>query len=537
MGGRLPVTLGSSPDARRRAAWDRLERQVTEANPDVQDTLDLAACFESLGWTDARVEDVFGAATVFDLAEEMLPHLRQDFANVPLPTEARSGTGSLVQQVFRDLIHGVTFTLPTAVGVLAILLLHISFNAYLYFSVEKATALALAMFLSFIVTGGFTQAMSATYYILIGLQQEAEVMRTLFRMMRWGLLGAIIVSALILFLDAVFPLLPLGLAIFMVLYTVLLSALWLGYATLYVLRREYLLTLITLGAVGVAYVAWNRGYPIIVGQLVGMGAASVVSTLLAGFLFYRAQKRTKRTRRAIKTRMSQLVYASSSYFLYGLLYFAFIFADRLIAWSTNTVYMPYSIWFRGQYELGMDWSLGTLIIPLAIIDVLITVLMRWLTSEDQTVSEKLAPALGARFRSRYVIALALCLGAGTAGLLITHEAAALAVHSPVFASAVPDQGVEPMVFDWASAAYVLLALALLNVLILFTLGFPQPALRAMMSATAVDLAVGMVVTRLFNDYQFAVFGLLAGAVFLLLVTTRELARSLPKVDFLLYRLS
>jgi len=318
---------------------------------------------------------------------------------------------------------------------------------------------------------------------------------------------------------------------------VVLSALWLGYATLYVLRREWILSIVTAGMVAVAYLAWHHGYPIIVGQLVGMGFASIVSTLVAAFLFLRVRRRNPRLRRALTSRMSQLVYASSSYFFYGLLYFAFIFADRLIAWSTNTTYMPYSIWFRGQYELGMDWSLGTLIIPLSVMDVLITVLMSWLTNEDKIVLESRALSLGLHFRRRYLVAMGLCGLAAVTGLAITHLLVHVAAASPIFASATPVHGVEPFVFDLASGAYILVALALLNVLLLFTFGLPQPALRAMMAATGVDLVVGMIATRLFNDYQYAVFGLLAGAIFLIAVTTLELIRSLPKVDFLLYRLS
>lgn len=512
-------------------------RQVLEANADIQDALDVAASVESLGWTDSRVEDVFGYASVFDLAEDMLQDIRQAVQTRPLPQRLAIPWRALLAMVAREVVHGMTFALPMAVSVLSMIILRISFSSYQYFSVEQATALALATFLSFVVTGGFSQAMANTYYLLVGLQQAEEVESTIFLLMRWGLWGAMGLAALLIALDSVFPLMPLPLVEFMALYLVLLSALWLAFSGLYVLRREYLLTLITAMAIAIAYLLWRKGFPVLIGQMVGMMTASVASVVTALVVHRKSSRKLRQQGRVLRTRMSQLAYATSSYFFYGLLYFLFIYADRLVAWSTNTVYMPYSIWFRGEYELGMDWSLAALILPLASAEVLVSSLMRWLQDMQQRTPERQAATLGRRFRAVYARALGIYVAVSLTGILGAHIAASLAQHTALLHAAVPTQGVEPFVFGWATWAYVLVAVALFNILLLFTLSFPAAALRSIVIAIGLDLGVGMVMTRLFGDYQFAVFGLFAGAAYLFVSSTLEVLRFLPRVDFLLYRIA
>lgn len=510
---------------------------VHEANPDVQDALDVAATVESLGWTDSRVEDVFGFATVFDLAEDMLVDIRSRVWMRPLPTRVERTLGEILRQALDELWNGMTFALPMVVSVVSMIFLHISFASYLYFSVEQATALALATFLSFVLTGGITQAMANSYYILTGLGEAEEVEPTLFLFMRWGISAAIVVCALIVFLDSLFPLFPLPIVLFMSIYTVTLSMLWLACATLYVLRRVYILTVVYAIAIAIAYLTWQHGYPVVIGQMVGMVVATVISTGSATLIYRRVRRTMYEEGRILKTRISQLAYAASPYFTYGTLYFIFIFADRLVSWSTNTTYMPYTIWFRGPYELGMDWALGALIVPLAMSELMIGVLMRWIIEHQQSNPEREVARMGSELRVVYLRVIAIFIAAAIAGVLVSHVIAALAATSPSARAVAPISSIESFTFTWASISYVLVAASLFNVLFLFTISLPAPALRQVGIAIAIDLGVGLVLTRILGQYQDAVYGLIAGAIYLGLATTFEVIHALPQVDFLLYRIS
>jgi len=513
-----------------------LLRHVIEANGDLQDVMDMAATIESLGWSDRRVEETFGQPTVFDLAQDLFDEYLVVVRSEPVPPRLDLTWYQVLRQLLGDFLHGLTFALPMAVSVSSMIILHISISSFQYFSVPQATALAMATFLSFVVTGGFTQAMATTYYLLLGLQEAGLIERTLYLIMRWGFVSAILVSAGVLVGDALFPMFPFSLALFLVVYLVLLSVLWLSFASLYVLRREYLLTLVTALAVMIAYVLWRNGQNAVVAQAVAMISATIITTVTWLMIFRRQSRRWDHTGRIVKTRNSQLAYASGTYFLYGILYFVFIFADRLVSWTTATSFAPYSIWFRGQYELGMDWALASLILPLGAIEAFVGYLIRWLMAAQTHVPQRQVASLAGSTRSTYTRLLAAYLVVAAVGTTLVRLGVAFTEHSHLLHGALPTSSIESFVFSWASFGYILVAVALFNILLMFSFAYPGPALRSLLISLAVDVGVGIVATRVFAAYQFAVLGLLAGATCLVVLTTRDVLRALPHIDFMLYRM-
>ncbi len=517
-------------------AHDRLLQQVVEANGDLQDVMDMAATIESLGWSDQRVEDTFGQPTVFDLAQELFNEYLTTVRSEPVPPRFDLPWYRVLRQLAVDFLHGLTFALPMAVSVASMVILRISISSFQYFSVPQATALAMATFLSFVVTGGFTQAMATVYYVLLGLQEAGLIERTLYLIMRWGFVSAVVLALGVLLGDALFPMFPLSLALFMVVYLILLSLLWLSYASLYVLRREYVLTLVTASAILIAYAIWRAGYNVILAQAIAMISATIIATLAWLVIFRRQSRRWDHTGRIVRTRNSQLAYASGPYFLYGLLYFVFIFADRLVSWTTATSFTPYTIWFRGQYELGMDWALASLILPLAATEAFVGYFIRWLMAAQGHVSEHDVAALAVSSRNTYTRLMVAYLLVATAASLILRLGIGLAEHVHLLSGSLPTSSIESFVFSWASFGYIFLAISLFNILLLFSLAYPVPALRSLLIALAVDVGVGIVATRVFAAYQFAVIGLLAGVTCLLVLSTRDVLRTLPNIDFMLYRM-
>ncbi len=526
------ATRASQPgDAR-----GQLLRQVVEANGDLQDVMDMAATIESLGWSDHRIEVTFGQPTVFDLAQDLFDEYLATVRSEPVPPRLDITWYNVLRQLAADFLHGLTFALPMAVSVASMVILHISMSSFQYFSVPQATALAMATFLSFVVTGGFSQAMATIYYVLLGLQEAGLIERTLYLIMRWGFMSAVVLAVGVLVGDALFPMFPLSLALFMVVYLVLLSLLWLGYASLYVLRREYLLTLVTASAVVIAYSIWRAGYNVILAQAVAMISATLIATLAWVVIFRRQSRRWDHTGRIVRTRNSQLAYAGGPYFLYGLLYFVFIFADRLVSWTTATSFAPYSIWFRGQYELGMDWALASLILPLAATEAFVGYFIRWLMAAQGHVSEHHVADLATLGRKTYARLMAAYLLVAAAASLILRLGVGLAARIHLLSGSLPTSSIESFVFSWASLGYIFLAISLFNILLLFSLAYPVPALRSLLIALAVDIGVGIVATRVFAAYQFAVIGLLAGVICLLVLSTRDVLRTLPSIDYMLYRM-
>ncbi|MCL5115564.1 MAG: hypothetical protein M1272_00200 [Firmicutes bacterium] len=524
-------------NALRDVTWDRIRTQVQEANSDLQDPLDVAAVLESLGWTDRRIEDTFGFADVFQAADELFTDIRRELTQAPLPIKITVTRKALIFSVVRDLGHGLTFTLPMIVSVAAMITLHISFASYQYFSVANATAIALATFLSFLTTGGFTQAMTNMYYVLTGMQKVQEIEATVFLVMRWSLVVTVVFAAVVIAGDFVFPIMPESLVLLMILYMVLLSMLWLSFTGLYILRREYFLTIITVFSILVAYVLHARGMPVQWAQTVAISLASLLGIATSLLLFRRRTRGFQALRGAFKTRLAQLAHGASPYFLYGVLYFVYIYVDRLVAWSAQTTYLPYNIWFRGQYELGMDWSLVALFLPLSVAEVLISAVMRRIENLEHRLSINREDELLSSLRRTYFSMLSIFVGVSIVGVLLTHASIGLLAPLRLFRSSVPVRGVEPFVFDWSSWAYVLFSVGLFNILLLFTLSHPRPALKVLIYGIVSDLVLGVSATQVLNGYQYAVLGLVASATFLAVYSSRTVLSVLPQLDYFLYRLT
>ena len=119
----------------------------------------------------------------------------------------------------------------------------------------------------------------------------------------------------------------------------------------------------------------------------------------------------------------------------------------------------------------------------------------------------------------------------------THASIGLLAPLRLFRSSVPVRGVEPFVFDWSSWAYVLFSVGLFNILLLFTLSHPRPALKVLIYGIVSDLVLGVSATQVLNGYQYAVLGLVASATFLAVYSSRTVLSVLPQLDYFLYRLT
>ncbi len=515
--------------------WGALLQQVLKANPDPQDPLDVTALLESFGWTDHRAQEQ-GHPDLFSMGRELYQDIRTGMRHEPLQRRAMPSWLRLSLHVVVQFPHGLSFALPMIVSFAAMITLRISLSSYLYFSVAQATAMALATFLSFVATGGFVQSMSNSVYVFLSMNETALARATAWRLMRWGLLVALVLAVLLLGGDLVVPVMPLSLVVFMDVYMVLLSAMWLAFAGLYVLRREQWLTLITLGGVLLTWSLWRLGLPVVLAQAIALVCTALAALGLASLLLAQLSRKHGERSRIVSPRASQLAYVAWPYFAYGVLYFTFIFVDRLVSWSTNNTFMPYYIWFRGEYELGMDWALLALVLPLGTVEVLIHYVSNWLQGANQAIPARDVPRLARGMRAVYTQCLAVFSVGAVASLVLTRQVVVWVAHWPPVHSATPTTGVESFVFTWAGIAYIVLAAGLFNVLVLFSLLHPLPALRLVTLAIATDFLVGIVLTRLTGHEHLAVLGLLAGSVFLLAGSTRAVLRALPEIDYLLFRM-
>jgi hypothetical protein len=111
--------------------------------------------------------------------------------------------------------------------------------------------------------------------------------------------------------------------------------------------------------------------------------------------------------------------------------------------------------------------------------------------------------------------------------LALRQATSLPIHSALMATTTIH------VFAVATLAYVFFMFALQNVLMLLTLSRVELVARSVAIALAVNVVIGFVCSRAIH-YSAAVFGLLAGAIALALLTARATRAVLSELDYHYY---
>lgn len=540
------LSIGRSADSQAQPAETARAERFAQLVDDVaardalpEDRYAVAALLESMGWNDARAAEAFGTSDIFELAAEVWEAIRRKVVTSTFAVNEETGVLRTGLALLKSFLRGVIFALPMAISVISMLTLKFSLWSYENLSVEIATCIAIGTIASFVVVGGFTQAIARRgfFYISQGYYNMARKVTFLF--IRIGYLTAVVLSALLLASNLVFNVFPPEMFLYIVLYYFFLVSIWLSVTVMYILRRELTFTGLILAGIAIVYVLFRvLAWDIIVAQLVSILVVSAAGMALVLYYFREAAKREEKGIAPKMPRLSVTIYAVAPYFAYGLLYFVFLFIDRLLAWSANVDYMPYFIWFRGEYELGLDFALLSLMIPLGVCEVMVNKMMLDVEASYKRYWGFEAELMNARFRRVYnrmmtVIAVFSALSALLIyGLVQLFDGLYFAREGEHLLAS----GTTRFVFIVSLLAYVILATGLMNAVTLFSLSQPWLVNRAIIPALAVNAVLGFALSR-WIDYSFAVFGVLAGALVFSALSFRAMRRVLGKLDYYLYVIS
>ncbi|HEX7055757.1 MAG TPA: hypothetical protein VF260_00995 [Bacilli bacterium] len=501
-----------------------------------EDIYEIAAILESLGWNDDRVAKQFGVAGIFELAEILWEGCKtRIFVSRFAKTEAKP-LWQITLTLVRQFLRGVIFAIPMAISVFCMLTLKFSLWSFEHLSVELATSIAVGTILSFVTVGGFTQGIARRgfFYIIQGYYEMAK--KITFRFIFFGFVVCALLCVLLFALNLIIHMFTFHMLLIIIFYFFFLNSIWLSVTVMYILRKELLFTgLIILGIfiVYVLFVLLNMN--IIFSQLIALAIVSAISMLFVMYLFKRAERKEEKGISPELPKMSVLMYSTMPYFVYGFLYFAFLFLDRMIAWTRNNDFMPYLIWFRGEYELGLDFSLLVLILPMGISEVILTKMMMdvetaqkgYWADETERMNQIYLRKYGRQMLQIFAVAFLCAYGLYWALLQ-------LGAHSQLFASLhLFNSPVTKFVFIVSLIAYVFIAVALMNAVLLFSLSQPGFVVRAIWISILANLIVGFLLSR-WIDYHYAVIGLLIGSGSFLVLTSRQVIRVLGNLDYYLY---
>lgn len=512
-----------------------LAEKVLSEIPQPKDHWEVAAQLEVSGIRDVDALQEYGCQDVFELAQQIAV-LAHEIP--PRPPARPPRPRPLLWRFIKDYTAGLLFSVPMAAQIFAMILFGYSLWAWVSFSSREATAIALGTVTSFIVTGGYTQAISRRGLFYIHQQEDILTKAICYRIFGVGLLTVAGVGVALFAVSGFFELLPVDMVLRAEIYYFLLSMLWLSFSILYMLRKQLQFAIITLAGILVVHVttlilAWDM----MAAHAAGLVAATVLSFLSGWITLFRRARRARREVAASELpRASMLVYVTAPYFWYGILYFVFLFADRMIAWSATPGrgILPFFIWFDSRYELGMDWALVCFLLTVGVLEFTIREFSERIIPTEQAVRADRIADFNRRFTRFYYSHLALflviaCLSIAAAwtGINVLGESGAFPLVNVFF------NPVSESVFWWAAAGYVFLVFGLFNSVFLFALSRPGYVLRALIPALALNILVGYVLSRTVR-YDLAVVGLTVGALAFLLISSFYAVRTFRSLDYYYY---
>ncbi|MFZ5436066.1 MAG: hypothetical protein ACOZCF_07110 [Bacillota bacterium] len=515
-----------------------LAAEVLKRSVSPRDPYEVAALLESMGWTDEQAASAFGREDVFGLARDVFELCTQSVTTRPVAKEPRLSFFAVLWNYVNGYLRGMMFAMPMAVSIFTVLTIRYSLWSYVYFSVEVATAIALGTIGSLLVTGGFCQAIARRGLMYVTQNEYNLARRFSFLAIRLGLIVVILVGLAVFIFNLIFTVFPMKMMSICLYYYFFLSCLWLTIAVLYMLRRELLFTgMIVLGIVMVFLMHEYLKMDIMVSQAIGLSAAAILAVVVVSWLFRRYERPVEPGIEVPPIpRTSIVVYTVMPYFVYGFLYFALLCTDRIVAWSANSVFMPYLIWFRGQYELGLDWALLALILPMGVVEVLINNFWFNVPVKQKSFSASNTARFNRVQVSAYYRQRALYGAIAVLSGLLVYLGTRFLETSGILDLYLFSDRVTYFVFTWGIVGYVFLTAGLLNALYLFSLSRPEPVVRATAYGVAANLSVGFVLSRIV-EYHWAVLGLVAGAAVFFAFTTVYAVKSLGALDYYLYYLT
>src|SRR6185295_4301017 len=345
---------------------DDLGRRVVETVGMPKDAWEIAAQLEVIGMRDSDARTGYGMRDLFELARAIERQFRAGAYGFVLEGEDPRPRVIPALRFLRRYLAGIVFAVPMAMQAAAMLLWGYGIWGAIDLELAQGSAIALGFIASYVAAGGFAQAIVRRGLFYIYQQEEGLARWTALR--GFGIALRVTLALLVpaLLANLLFGILPWTMVLTAALFYAGLTVLWLSWALLYLVGRTELLLVITALALGAVLAAAKlAGAPPVVANAIGVAVADLLSTGAALYFLARMARRKGNAEAVNPPRLAVLVFSTSRYFVYGVLFNAFLFADRVIAWTTpvgRDDFPPYPFWLNVRYELAMDLGLVVVIV-------------------------------------------------------------------------------------------------------------------------------------------------------------------------------
>lgn len=507
---------------------EKLQALITKieaVSPCPADYWQITAVIESLGYTDRIIQAEFGFADAKTLAQYIDEH--HAFTQLDSATGATPPAKPDPVKEFSIFLTEFSRSFVYAVPLIAVLTLEylpIQHQSQ-FLPPDLAALFTLATISSLSTSGGFVQMIQRRGLFYLQLGEMKQVQQVCASFLTLGMIVSVLLSCLgtwFGFYRSVFADQYLILANF---YYLALSALWMLFAVLSILIPWG--TAIALVGITLMFLLLRLllGLGALEAQILTMGItlAVLIGVILTQFQRYRSSEKGKAAHGISAPRISAAIYLLSPYFSYGVLYFAFIFADRIVAGSAINPASGLIFAIDSTYQRNMDLSLLNFLIFVPLVEYLSYIFIRYWYQQSTVIPFDELPRFSTRLLRRYfrtIMVVVICFCCLVPIVFF--------IFKPSY-----EQFLDLLCTLAGSFGYLLFAIGLLNGIILFSLNQATQVVKSLIPGLLLNLCVGYFLAHQIAA-TYAVMGLVVGAAAFMILSSRCILRAIRSPDYLYY---
>ncbi len=506
----------------------------------------VCAALEAMGIRDVDVPKDYGfanieamAAHTFKELRAISPHILQN-DNQKLAERRANRTfyisdySAIKYKLFwKDFGNGLFDLLPILFQLIAIILLGFSLWTYVGFNDLQATAVVLGLILGLTATGGTIQAMGKQVAFYWYQEDLAMCERMVRKGIKAGMLLVIGLTTLFMTINLIANLYPFIFSIIVFLYAVSIGSLLLVFAPLYTIKKRWVLSAsVLMGTLVAISLLLFSTFSIYLIHALGIWTSLL---LAAGYLYYYFSRKKYGTEGAKygTARRGVGTVRNSNYFIYGTLFYVFLFTDRIIAWSAAYAReVPFIIYYDKDYEIGMDLALLVFFLMAGILEYSVASFSRHMERKQRVLHHNQLKQFQAEmFRTYKKHFTLLLLNAAAATALLYYL-----VTKPWGYQAGFQDTLEPLslyVAGVGCVGYIFLTIGIMNVLLLHTLNQSGKTIQFLLIAWATNCAIGLIASRMIG-FEYSVLGLLAGSMVFIILSTKYIRTYFKNLEYHYY---
>jgi hypothetical protein len=497
--------------------------EIQAISPQPADRWEIAAILESLGYTDRQIQTELNYSDSLALGSEIYEYLRDNgYLNPAPPLQLQSTRTSWRSEIF-FFAGQFTKSFLYAIPFVASMLLE-SFFARVdeqVIPLQLSALLTPALMASLITSGGFVQMIQRRGSFYKNMDQNIHVQRSCRPIFLMGVVASVLLGILSMISGFYLSYASDNYIIIAAFYYVVLSIMWLTFAMVS-LSYDWS-TPIALVLIAIIFVICRQGLRLdaVTCQIVTMTLA-LLGMLGMWLRVYRQARRQEKSQDHLPDLppAAAVAYLLTPYFLYGIAYFSFLFADRFAAGWVLEKYSSLAFSVDTRYQRPMDLALLDFLILMPFAEYLGAKFCQWWYRQTKQLTPNQLGQLMSGLQRRYTIfsSLLWVIGSviGTVTLLLM-----LLAHQQAAAIQLTAFGV---------LGYSILAVGLWNCIILLILNQIPVVLKMLLPSVVINLVCGYIAGYLWGVNWVPIGLVLGGATFAFLAS-RQVWQAIHQADY------